>query len=117
MVERLIGILAALGYPVYRQGSLTEAYPATFITFWNPGTEGTAYYDNSAGAVIWDFIVSLYSTDPALVEAKLAEAADKLREAGFIASGKGFDVASDEVTHTGRAIDIQFIERKEASWQ
>jgi hypothetical protein len=39
---------------------------------------------------------------------KLLEAKALLKEAGFIVSGAGYDVASDEDSHTGRGIEVLF---------
>jgi hypothetical protein len=112
MVDLLIHTLEGLGYPVFRQGSLAEDYPDDFFTFWNSETEGESYYDNAAKATVWDLTVYFYSIDPALVESALITARDALRSVGFVASGKGFDVVSDEITHVGRAIDIFYYERE-----
>ena len=39
----------------------------------------------------------------------LQEAIDHLKEHGFIISGDGYDVASDEKTHTGRGVNVLFM--------
>ena len=35
MIDELISLLETFNVPVYRQGSLDQDYPDTFITFWN----------------------------------------------------------------------------------
>ena len=112
--QLLIDTLQPFGCPVILQGSLAddEAYPDDFFTFWNNSTEGAAYFDNGSTQTIWDFDLNFYSSDPETVNAALLEACSLLKAAGFIVSGKGYDVASDEPTHTGRGINVLYIERE-----
>lgn len=114
MVDLLIQTLESLGYPVRLQGSLLpdEPYPESFFTFWNDDSTGNMFYSNTEKAVEWSYSVNFYSTDPVLVTSKLLEAKALLREAGFIVSGSGHDVGSDEPTHTGRGIDIYYVEKQ-----
>lgn len=113
MKDLLIETLEPLGYPIFQQGSLNkdDPYPESFFTFWNNDTPDGSHYDNKAIDYVWDFDLNFYSSDPALVNTKLLEAKEKLKEKGFIVPGKGYDVASDEVTHTGRGINILKIEK------
>lgn len=112
MKDALIELLTRLGYPIFQQGSLDddESYPESFFTFWNNAADGEAFYDDKENCYIWDFDLNFYSTDPILVNNKLVEAKTLLRSAGWIASSKGHDVASDEPTHTGRGMNIFYIE-------
>lgn len=114
MTEILIGILAAFGFPVRLQGSLLEdePYPDSFFTFWNNSSEDGAHYDNGAIYYVWNFDVNFYSTDPALVYTKLEAARLALKDAGFVVSGKGYSVVSDEPTHTGRGFTALKIENE-----
>ncbi len=113
MKDLLIETLEPLGYPIRLQGSLgeNEAYPESFFTFWNNDTSGDEFYDNEEHSYVWDFDLNFYSSDPALVNAKLIEAKALLKAQGFIVTGKGYDVASDEPTHTGRGIRVLKIEK------
>lgn len=113
MKDLLIQTLTPLGYPIKQQGSLgkDEAYPESFFTFWNNETNDEAFYDNHEHLCIWDFDLNFYSSDPALVNTKLLEAKSLLKVAGFICRGKGYDVASDEPTHTGRGMNVLKIEK------
>lgn len=113
MKDLLIEILESFGYPVIQQGTLSkdESYPDSFFTFWNNDSYDEAFYNNKETETVWDFDVNFYSTDPALVNSKLIEAKTKLKQQGFIVSGKGYDVASDEPTHTGRGINVLKEER------
>lgn len=114
MKDLLIKTLESLGYPIFQQGSLNEdePYPESFFTFWNNDTNGNEFYDNNEHSYIWDFDLNFYSSDPDLVNTKLLEAKALLKKVGFTATGKGYDVASDEVTHTGRGINVLKIEKE-----
>ena len=112
MKDLLINAISSLGYPILLQGSLNkdEPYPESFFTFWNNTSDGDEFYDNEEHSYIWDFDLNFYSSDPALVNTKLLEAKSLLKQQGFIVTGKGYDVASDEPTHTGRGINVLKIE-------
>lgn len=111
--QLLIDTVSKFGYPVFLQGSLApeDAYPASFFTFWNNDTPGSAFYDNSEREYVWDFDLNFYSNDPDSANSKLFDAVKALRKAGFIGGGKGHDAASDEPTHTGRGTNVYYIER------
>lgn len=108
MEDLLISTLETLGYPIRLQGSLlaNEKYPDHFFTYWNNSTEGESFYSNKEGTIIWDFSLNFYSIDPLLINNKLLEAKVLLKNAGFIVSGAGYSVISDENTHTGRGISV-----------
>ena len=112
MEDQLLEILTSFKYPVYRQGSMSddEAYPPTLITFWNNDSPDHAHYDNSEYGSAWDYTVFVYSSDPTLVYSVLMDIRTALKNAGWIVPSKGFDVASDEPTHTGRALEVFYLE-------
>lgn len=112
MEDLLVSTLEQFGYPVRRQGSLAsdEEYPNHFFTFWNNDSYDGDHYDNKAIDTVWDFDVNFYSVDPGKTYETLREAISALRKAGFIISGKGYDVGSDEPTHTGRGVNVVFLE-------
>ena len=112
MKEQLIELLGSFGYKVKLQGSIgqDEQYPDSFFTFWNNDTSDGSHYDNEAINYIWDFTVNFYSENPTLVNTVPLEAIELLKSNGWIISGKGYDVPSDEPTHTGRAFDALYIE-------
>ena len=114
MKEQLITILNTFGYPVRLQGSLAddEAYPNSFFTFWNSTSTDGAHYDNKAINYIWSFDVNFYSNDPTLVNTVPLQAKRVLKQAGWIITGKGYDLVSDEPTHTGRGFVALYIDRE-----
>lgn len=112
MKELLIETLEPFDYPIFQQGSLSkdEPYPESFFTFWNNDTDDDSFYDNEPHQTIWNFDLNFYSVDPQLVNTQLLQAKNLLKAQGFIVTGKGYDVASDEPTHTGRGIKVLKIE-------
>ena len=110
MEDLLISTLESLDYPVMLQGSLLpeESYPNHFFTYWNDSADGSSYYSNTEGAILWAYSLNFYSVDPVLTNTVLLEAKALLKSAGFIVSGAGYDVPSDEPTHTGRGISLLY---------
>jgi hypothetical protein len=114
MKQKLIDILEKhCPNNVYLQGTMNpeEEYPADFVTFWTPSTDDAAHYDNAVAAVDWNFYVIYYSNDPKQVNQKPFEIAADLKAAGFVQQGKGYDILSDEPTHTGWAMDFVYTEK------
>lgn len=111
--EILIEQLETFGYPVFQQGSLAEdeAYPDAFFTFFNNDSYDALFYDNAEHETVYDFDVNIYATDPELVNGALLNAKKLLKSNGFIVDGAGYDVASDEPTHTGRGIAVTYIQK------
>lgn len=112
MEDNLIEILSQFNYPVIRQGSIAEGdkYPDHFFTFWNNNSPDHAYYDNRDYGTAWMFDVNFYSIDPEKTYSVLSEARKKLKENKWIVPGKGYDVLSDEPSHTGRGMEAHFLE-------
>ena len=108
MKKLLIKALESFEYPVFLQGTLgkDETYPESFFTFFNNNTDDGNHYDNKSVSYIWDFDVNFYSTDPDKVDVILVELKEKLKKIGFIVPGKGYDIPTDEPTHTGRGINV-----------
>ena len=102
------------GCPVILQGSMSDddEYPDSFFTFFNNSTTSEAFYDNKETETVWDFDLNFYSNNPDLVNSILLEAKTALKAQGFIIGGKGYDVLSDEPTHTGRGINVLFVENE-----
>ena len=112
MEDALITILETFKVPVYRQGSMSgdAAYPVTFITFWNPASPDHAHYDNDEYGTEWVFNVYVFSSDPSTAYSLLSQIRTALKEAGWIPTSHGYDVSSDEATHIGRGIEVQYLE-------
>ena len=114
MEDLLISTLETLGYPVRLQGSLLpdESYPDSFFTFWNDSADGTSFYSNNEGAILWEYSLNFYSTDPLLTNSVLLQAKELLKAVSFTVSGAGYDIPSDEPTHTGRGISLLYRQKQ-----
>lgn len=108
MEDELIELLSSFTYPVMRQGSLAEddAYPSSFFTFWNTDSPDHSHYDNKDYGTSWTFQVYFYSDDPELTYSVIADARALLKANGWVVPSRGFDVYSDEPTHTGRGLEV-----------
>lgn len=111
--QLLIDTLSPFNYDVYQQGSMSDSdeYPDSFFTFFNNETNDDNFFDNQETITIWDFDLNIYSIDPEVVNSTLLTAKPLLKAAGFIVNGAGYDVLSDEETHTGRGINLIYIEK------
>ncbi len=112
MEDKVIELLETFSYPVYRQGSFAEGkqYPPSFFTFWNPDSDDHSHYDNEEYGTDWTFNIYFYSEDPELVYKMISDARILFKQNGWIVPSKGFDAASDESTHTGRGLEIIFLQ-------
>lgn len=110
MEDTLRVLLESYGYMVRRQGSMPSNFPDTFITYWNTESPDHAHYDNRRYGTSWSFNIFVYSIDPELVYSLISSIRDLLIENGWVVSSRGYDAASDEPTHVGRAINAQFLE-------
>lgn len=111
MDEILIELLESFGYPIYRQGSLTEAYPDTFFTFWNSEEVEHSAYDNNTSNITHNFDVNVYSTDIDVCIGLLEQARQLLKVNNWIIGIRGYDIASDEITHVGKGMQVYFLEQ------
>lgn len=111
--DLLINTIEGFGFPIFLQGSINDnsPYPDSFFTFWNNTAEGSEFFDNAEHSIVWNFDLNFYSIDPDLVNTILIEAKPLLKNAGFIVTGAGHDLISDEPTHTGRGITVLKIQK------
>lgn len=109
--DLLIETLATFGYPVRLQGSLLpdEPYPDNFFTFWNNSSTSQAFYDNDENAIVYSYSVNFYSIEPSKCYEMIRNAKKELKKVGFILTGDGYSVASDEPTHDGRGISAEYL--------
>lgn len=109
--DKLIELLQTFGYPVHRQGSVTD-YPETFFTFWNNDESEHKAYDNQTQTVAYEYDVNVYSTNPFTVFDTLRKARILLKNNDFAPLTRGYDVASDEPTHSGRGMKVVYINKE-----
>lgn len=112
MEDNLIELLEKFGYPVIRQGSLAKdaPYPPTFFTFWNNGEFEHSAYNNVTMFITYDFDVNVYADDPGKVYELLNSARSLLKNNGYHTPDRGHDVGSDTETHTGRGMNVTYLQ-------
>ena len=112
MKLKLIEVLESFNYPVILQGSIgaDTKYPSSFFTYWNNEVISDGYYDNDNCIDIWDYDVNFYSDDPTLVNTILHDVKNVLKSNGFIITRR-YDVMSDEPSHSGRGMNVLYVER------
>lgn len=113
MEDLLIELLESFGYPVILQGSMNpeDSYPDHFFTFWNSSTYNNSHYDNEEIQYVYEYDVNFYSVNAEMVYSVLREAKKLLKSNGFISSGDGHSVASDEPTHDGRGMTFTYLKQ------
>ena len=96
--------------PYYRQGSFGEddVYPSSFFTYWKLDNPFGDYGDNKEHSLITRYAVYFYTNDPSVLESTLDDFVIRAKEQGFIISGKGVDVPSDDKAFIGQKINITF---------
>lgn len=110
MEDELITILESFKYPVIRQGSLgpDDDYPDTFITFFEDSDREVQAYDNETFTARLIYHLAAYSTSPATTYELTGYIREALKAAGWQMVDRGHDVASDEITHTGRGLTVSY---------
>ena len=109
-IENMRELLKTLCANVYLQGSAPAKHPDRFFTIWPTASDNHKHYDNQTFGFAWAVEINFYSTDPADVYATLDAARDTLLAAGWKVSGRGYAVASDTQTHTGRGFEAKLLE-------
>ena len=117
MKTLLIETIENVGYKnlVFLHGSMNpdEAFPHKFVTIKTMSSPDVAHYDNVSVGTAWEFQVINYSDDPRIVADDSKKIRDALRSAGFIPQGKGYDIPSDEPTHSGWLCDYLIFEMED----
>lgn len=105
MEDRIFELLSA--YDVYRQGSVGE-YKDLFITLWENESYDTKHYDNVRSGIVFSYDINVYGKSPNTVYQTLRDVIDILEGDGFIITGEGHDVPSDDANYIGRGINIKY---------
>lgn len=114
VLEKIISIFEEIGLPYRRQGSYAdyEQYPDSFFTYWNVLSPYVDFGDNETHTTTYDYMIYLYSKDELEIYTKMDLFINKAKSLGFIVSGKGQDIPTDDKAFVGRAIHIYFREEK-----
>lgn len=115
MIELLITALEALGYPVFKQGTLEpdSDYPDTLITYLIIDSFDAADFNNETAVTAFAVTVNHYSTDPRIVETLKNDIRNALKKAGFIPIGRGRDLISTENNFTAWTCDYYYLFKEE----
>lgn len=119
MENKLVSVLEELElsqeFDVILQGTIDpeDGYPDNFFSYWNWETPRDGYYDNRHTKVLWGFQIVAYSTDRNFLIEMTKKAIEKLEENKFIIDSDGEDISSNLKSHTGKMIEVYFIEKKE----
>ena len=110
-VSLLCENLAAFGYPYYLQGTFSGAeYPDSFITYFVNSADDRAHFDDDATSWTWNFTVIFYSKNPELLFSIPETIRQNLKTAGFIPTGKGYNIFSDDPHYTGWTNEFLFLD-------
>lgn len=112
MWEKLQEVFEEIGLPYSRQGSygVDEKLPNSFFTFWNKDSEYDGYFSNRPTKCIWTWNVFFYTNDPELLYSQLKAFIRVANEKGFVVSGQGKDLATDEPDYFGRFVEVSYVE-------
>lgn len=112
MKELLINTINGVGYDPYLQGTMPvdEPYPDSFVTFFTTDSSDQDFFDNDSSGTLWQYTVIFYTNNPALMSTTPREIYTAMKSAGFVPQGKGRDIPSDEPTHTGWAMEFNYLE-------
>ena len=102
-------------YKCYRQGSAPNELPNLFITFWENESNDSRHYDNEPIATIHNFDINVYGKKIGDVYDTLDECIDLLKGVGFLITGRGHDVPSDNINYRSRGIEATYYNKRERS--
>lgn len=112
VVDSLVSNLQSLNYPVFLQGTFSGAeYPDSFITYIVNSSNDRAHFDDKTTSWAWNITVIFYSKIPELLFTVPETIRQTLKTAGFIPTGKGYNIFSDDPNFTGWTNDYLFIDK------
>lgn len=113
MIDLLMQTLETTGFPVYLQGSIApeQDYDESFITYQIIDSPLQDFLDDDATGTQWEVNVIFYTCRADLLYTVPADIFKKLKAAGFIPQGQGFNVPADEPSYNGFGNDFLYYER------
>lgn len=112
VVDSLVSLLESLNYPVFLQGTFSgDAYPDSFITYMINSSSDRAHFDDDVTSWTWDATVIFYTKNPTLLFSVPETIRTTLKNAGFIPSGKGYNIFSDDPNFTGWTNDYLYLDK------
>ena len=112
VVTLLVSTLESLNYPVFLQGTFDgDDYPESFITYIINSSDDREHYDDDATSWSWDATVIFYSKDPSKLFSVPETIRETLKTAGFIPTGKGYNIFSDDPDFAGWTNQYLYLEK------
>ena len=112
VVTLLCSTIESLKYPYYLQGTFSgENYPDSFITYIINSSDDRAHYDDKTSSWTWNATVIFYTKDPALLATVPELIRTTLQSVGFIPTGKGYNIFSDDPNFTGWTNEFLFLDK------
>lgn len=106
--DEIINTLSPLGYPVYLQGTISDA-PQSYFAFFITTTDTGDCFDNEAAYYVPNIMIMFFSSNASLVATVPTQALEKMKANGFVPQGIGNDVLSSDPAFTGWAQNYQKI--------
>lgn len=112
VVTLLCDTLKTLDYPVFLQGTYSGAtYPDSFITYIINSADDREHYDDDATSWTWNATVIFYTKNPTLLFSVPEQIRAALKTAGFIPTGKGYNIFSDDPNFTGWTNEYLYLDK------
>ena len=112
VVTLLCDTLKTLNYPLFLQGTFSGAtYPDSFITYIINSADDREHYDDNATSWTWNATVIFYTKNPTLLFSVPEQIRTALKTAGFIPTGKGYNIFSDDPNFTGWTNEYLFLDK------
>lgn len=102
--------LAALGLPVYTQGTAPEKLPTSFYTTWEDYSADNLHGDNAVKQIRHEWTLIYYTKQYNTVFTGLQAAINALKAKGYIITGAGYDFNGSYGEWQARAVDVIKIE-------
>lgn len=103
--------LAALGLPVYQQGTAPEKLPTSFYTVWEDYSADNLNGDNAVKQIRHEWTLIYYTKAYTTVYTGLQAAINALKGKGYIVTGAGYDFGGNYGEWQARAVEVKFIEK------
>lgn len=110
MMQKLFELFEEIGFPYFRQGSLSDAdYQPYFFTYWNVDTPNDSFYDNSEHRFIEYVQIGFYTNDAENIYSVMDDFIKRAKAKRFVVEGRPKDANADKKDYFGRVCYIRII--------
>ena len=102
--------LEETGLKVWKQGTVPDDMPDSYITVWNDDSEDNLNVDNKTKRVEYSFTVIYYTKDWESLYTRFESIISLLKEKGYVIDGQGFDIDSGLDDYDARCVEVSKIE-------